>query len=302
MQNIDCHLIGYITEYLESHEQICLKFINKSTCEILEKLNFKIQEPSFKNKIPLNIVHWLIDNLKISDNFQSSCCNRLCFEKDYCKLYECLDNKNFSFSISFLQQCLSEKIDDIILNCIMSRKYTYNFTTIYMSAIMNNKRVLKWCLRNKKLCLTPDMFYGATYDLLEFACKTEIDNISTVKYLLKNNFKINRECILNCVDHDNINIFKYILNKVKYDLSICFNPNELMNMAIEKYRLDFMKYIKIIYDVRISDISFIYYLVKKYKIDRDRNIKKCIEWLLENGKYVFQEDIEIQLIHLDFNV
>ena len=85
MQNIDYHLTGFITEYLESHEQICFKFVNKYNYEIFKKLSVKIPEPSFRNNIPLNIVYWLIDNLKFSEKFQSSCCTRLCFEKEYYK-------------------------------------------------------------------------------------------------------------------------------------------------------------------------------------------------------------------------
>lgn len=302
MQNIDYHLVGYISTFLESHEQICFKFANKSIYKIFHMLSLKIQEPSFKNKIPLNIVYWLIDNLKLGENFQTSCCTRLCMEKDYYKLYECIEDRNFLFSIHFLKQCLSMNAGDVILNCIMSKKYIYDFNTMYAAAIMNNKRVIKWCIRNKKLCLLADIFDNIKYDLIEFACKTKIDNISTVKYLINNGFKITPLCLENCIRYNNINIFKYILNKIKHDLSINFTPIALMNMAILLCKLNFMKYIKEIFDIRISNISHIYDLVKKYKENRDRNIKECIGWLIDNGKYIFQEDIEIQLIHLGFNV
>ena len=302
MQNIDYHLVGYIATFLESHEQVCFKFANKTTYRIYQTLNLKIREPSFKNKIPLNIVYWLVNTLKMGENFQTSCCTRLCLEKDYYKLYECIEDRNFSFSIYFLKQCLSMNAGDIILNCIMSKKYIYDFNTIYTAAIMNNKRVIKWCIRNKKLCLLADIFDNIKYDLIEFACKTKIDNITTVKYLINNGFKITPLCLENCIRHNNINIFKYILNKIKHDLSINFTPIALMNMAILLCKLNFMKYIKEIFDVRISNISHIYDLVKKYKENRDRNIKECIGWLIDNGKYIFQEDIEIQLIYLGFNV
>ena len=300
MQNIDYHLIGYIAEYLKSHEQICFKFINKNTCKIFQLLNFKIQEPSFKNRIPLNIVYWLVDNLKLSKNFQSSCCTRLCFEKDYYKLYDCLEDKNYCYSNSFLGQCLSNDVVDIIINCIMSKKYMFDFTTIYIAARKNNKRVLKWCLKNKKLCTS---FYdNIIYDLIQFVCKTDIDNISSVKYLLENGFKITPICLEECIIHNNFIIFQYLINNVKYDLSINFTPTELMNTAIQYERLNFMKYIKEIYDVRITDISFIYDLVRKYKKTMKIHTRDCIEWLIDNGKYIFQEDIEIQLIYLGFNV
>ena len=302
MQNIDYHLTGYITEYLESHEQICFKFVNRNNYQILEKLSVKIPEPSFKNNIPLNIVYWLIDNLKLSKNFQSSCCTRLCFEKDYYKLYECLEYKGFFFSIYFLKECLSMNADDIILNYIMSKKNLYDVTTIYTAAIMNNKRVIKWCIRNKNLCLLPDIFNDIIYNLMEFACNTDKDNISTVKYLIKNEFKITASCLRNCISHNNFNIFKYILDKIKNDLSINFTPTELMNIAIVNNRLNFMKHIKDIFNVQLSDISCIYDLVKKYKINRDNNNRECIEWLLQKGKYILQEDIEIQLIYLGFDV
>jgi len=302
MQNIDYHIVGYIAEYLESHEQVCFKFVNKTTYGICELLNLKIREPSFKNKIPLNIVYWLVDTLKMGENFQTSCCTRLCLEKEYCKLYEYIEDRNFSFSIYFLKQCLSMNAGDIILNCIMSKKYIYDCNTIYTAAIMNNKRVIKWCLRNKKLCLRPELFDNVKYDLVEFACKTKIDNISTVKYLINNGFKLTASCLKNCISHNNFNIFKYIINKIKYVLTINFTPVEIMNIAIQYERLNFMKCIKKIYGVRITDITHIYTLVKKYKENRDRNVKECIGWLIDNGKYIFQEDIEIQLIHLGFNV
>jgi hypothetical protein len=302
MQNIDCYLIKNITEYLQRHEKVCFKFVNNHIYTIFKIFSINIKEPSFNNNIPLNIVYWLIDNFNFNKKFQSSCCTKLCFEKKYYKLYECLDDKKFYFDIYFLRNCLLHDTDDIILNCIMSKKYIYDCNTIYTAAIMNNKRVIKWCLRNKKLCLRPELFDNVKYDLVEFACKTKIDNISTVKYLIKNNFKVNGKCLKNCIECNNFNIFKYILNKVKHDLSINFTPLELMNMSIVYNRLNFMKHIKEIYSVRITDITHIYTLVKKYKETRDRNIKECIGWLIDNGKYIFQEDIEIQLIHLGFNV
>jgi len=184
----------------------------------------------------------------------------------------------------------------------MSKKRTYDYLTIYACARLNNKRVLKWCLRNKNKCLQQNLLDNIIYHLMECTCTTEIDNINIVKYLIKNNFKITSLCLKNCIRHNNFKIFKYILNKVKYDLSINFTPIELMNIAIESRRLIFMKYIKAKYDVRLCDISFIYDLVKEYNKNSFKNIRNCIEWLLVNGKYILQEDIEIQLIHIGFNV
>jgi hypothetical protein len=302
MQNIDCYLIKNITEYLQRHEKVCFKFASKYTYTIFKIFSINIREPSFNNIIPLNIVYWLIDNFKFSKKFQSSCCTKLCFEKEYYKLYECLDNKKFYFDIYFLRNCLVHDTDDIILDYIMSKKKLYSIITIYTAAKMNNKRVLKWCLRNKKLCLRPELFVHIKYDLMHFACATKFDNIITVKYLIKNNFKITALCLKNCIIYNNFKIFRYIINKVKNDLSINFTPTELMNISIENVRLNFMKYLKEIYNVRLCEISVIYDLVKKYKKNNNKNIRNCIEWLLENGKYTLQEDIEIQLIHLGFNL
>ena len=105
-----------------------------------------------------------------------------------------------------------------------------------------------------------------------------------------------------CIEHNNLNIFKYILDKIKYDLSMNFTPIELMNMSIVNNRLNFMKHVKDIFIVQLSDITYIYDLVKKYKINKDKNIRECIEWLLQIGRYILQEDIEIQLIYLGFDI
>jgi hypothetical protein len=304
MQNIDLnfYLIKNITEYLYTHEQVCFKFVNKSIYEAFNLLSLKIKEPSFNYNFSLKILYWLIDNLKLSKKFQVSCCNKLCVKKDFCKLYECLDNKNFDYSPSFLRLCLVYEVDDIILNCIMSKKQMYDLSTIYLAAVMNNKRVLKWCFRNKKLCTSQDIFDDTMYDLIEYACKTKYDNLTTVRYLFKNNFKVNKECLKNCIKHGNFYIFRYILDKIKYDLSINFTPSELMNISIEYNRLNFMKHLKEIYGLKPRDITFIYNLVNQYNQTNDKNILDCIEWLLDNGKYILQEDIEKQLFHIGFNV
>jgi len=301
MENIDSYLIKYIIEYLDSYEQVCFKFTNKSIYKIFKLLSFEIKEPFINHNFPLNILYWLIDNFKLSTQFQISCCNKLCIEEHFAKLYNCLDYKNFDYSVSFLRLCIVQEADDNILNFIMSKKQMYDLLTIYLAAVMNNKRVLKWCFRNKKLCIVPNFFDDIIYDLIEYACKTKYDNLSTVTYLLKNNFKVNKECLKNCIKNNNFYIFRYILDKIKYDLSINFTPMEIMNISIEYNRLNFMKHLKDIYEVRPCDITFIYNLVKQYKQTNDKNILDCIGWLLDNGKYVLQEDIQIQLINIGFN-
>jgi hypothetical protein len=57
MQNINCYNITYIAEYLQNHEQVCFKYINKAIYEIFKTLEFKIKDVSFRDDIPEKVAY-----------------------------------------------------------------------------------------------------------------------------------------------------------------------------------------------------------------------------------------------------
>ena len=156
--------------------------------------------------------------------------------------------------------------------------------TIYTAATKNNTYVIKWCLKNKKLCIDRKDFADIKYTLIELACKSKDTSSSTIKFLIENNFKVTRSSLFHCIELDNINVFKCIIDIIKYDLSINFRPNELIKYSASYFRLDFMKYIKETYNTYLEseliNIFITYYKqVVNNKNLQDR-ISNCIKWCL----------------------
>ena len=281
MENIDLYVIKNITEYLYTYEQVCFKFINKNMYKTFTELQIKLKDLSIKNSIPINIILWLINNFKLTKKFQTECCYYL-----VSNLLSCLSVKKFNYDAYFLNYCLTSNVDDIILNILLDKKCNYNLKTIYTATIKNNTYVVKWCLKNKKLCIDgeEDTFTELKYTLIELACKSKETISSTIKFLIKNNFTVTRHSLFHCIELNNINVFKCIIDIIKYDLSINFTPNELIKYSASYFRLDFMKYIKETYNILLEN-ELINIFIRGYKqIVDNKNLQNkilnCIEWCL----------------------